>query len=153
MNAIFRKVAEGSLKGVLDVYDVPLVSVDFRCTNVSSNIDSSLTLVMGDGMVKVVAWYDNEWGYSQRVVDLAHLVAAKWPGTPDFSTSIGSFSARIDHNHPPTLINTSWSTKDYEEPPPGRVVKKPNRKKIKSTSPKTKAAHCDREEAPPIVQV
>ncbi|KRX11698.1 Glyceraldehyde-3-phosphate dehydrogenase B, chloroplastic [Trichinella nelsoni] len=39
-------------------------------------------MVMGDDMVKVVAWYDNEWGYSQRVVDLAHLVASKWPGTP-----------------------------------------------------------------------
>jgi len=47
-------------------------------TNVSSTIDSALTLVMGDDMVKVVAWYDNEWGYSQRVVDLAEVVAEKW---------------------------------------------------------------------------
>ncbi|XP_004500847.1 glyceraldehyde-3-phosphate dehydrogenase B, chloroplastic [Cicer arietinum] len=82
VNAAFRKAAEGPLKGVLDVCDLPLVSVDFRCTDVSSTIDSSLTMVMGDDMVKVVAWYDNEWGYSQRVVDLAHLVANKWPGTP-----------------------------------------------------------------------
>ncbi|KAK6138817.1 hypothetical protein DH2020_027438 [Rehmannia glutinosa] len=74
------KAAEGPLAGVLDVCDVPLVSVDFRCSDVSSTIDSSLTMVMGDDMVKVVAWYDNEWGYSQRVVDLAHLVANKWPG-------------------------------------------------------------------------
>ncbi|QHN93170.1 Glyceraldehyde-3-phosphate dehydrogenase B [Arachis hypogaea] len=80
VNAAFRKAAEGPLKGVLDVCDVPLVSVDFRCTDVSSTIDSSLIMVMGDDMVKVVAWYDNEWGYSQRVVDLAHLVANKWPG-------------------------------------------------------------------------
>ncbi|GJN30174.1 hypothetical protein PR202_gb18460 [Eleusine coracana subsp. coracana] len=80
VNAAFRKAAEGPLKGVLDVCDAPLVSVDFRCSDVSSTIDSSLTMVMGDDMVKVVAWYDNEWGYSQRVVDLAHLVAAKWPG-------------------------------------------------------------------------
>ncbi|CAL5205551.1 unnamed protein product [Lathyrus oleraceus] len=82
VNAAFRKAAEGPLKGILDVCDVPLVSVDFRCSDVSTTIDSSLTMVMGDDMVKVVAWYDNEWGYSQRVVDLAHLVANKWPGTP-----------------------------------------------------------------------
>lgn len=63
VNAAFRKAAEGPLKGVLDVCDVPLVSVDFRCSDVSSTIDSSLTMVMGDDMVKVVAWYDNEWGY------------------------------------------------------------------------------------------
>uniref|UniRef100_K4ADH5 glyceraldehyde-3-phosphate dehydrogenase (NADP(+)) (phosphorylating) n=1 Tax=Setaria italica TaxID=4555 RepID=K4ADH5_SETIT len=80
VNAAFRKAAAGPLKGVLQVCDEPLVSVDFRCSDVSSSIDSSLTMVMGDDMVKVVAWYDNEWGYSQRVVDLAHLVAAKWPG-------------------------------------------------------------------------
>ncbi|KAL3505507.1 hypothetical protein ACH5RR_035348 [Cinchona calisaya] len=80
VNAAFRKAADGPQKGILDVCDAPLVSVDFRCTDVSSTIDSSLTMVMGDDMVKVVAWYDNEWGYSQRVVDLAHLVASKWPG-------------------------------------------------------------------------
>ena len=66
------------LQGVLAVCDEPLVSVDFRCSDVSSTIDSSLTMVMGDDMVKVVAWYDNEWGYSQRVVDLADIVANKW---------------------------------------------------------------------------
>ncbi|OEL23704.1 Glyceraldehyde-3-phosphate dehydrogenase GAPB, chloroplastic [Dichanthelium oligosanthes] len=80
VNNAFRAAADGPLKGILEVCDVPLVSVDFRCSDVSSSIDSSLTMVMGDDMVKVVAWYDNEWGYSQRVVDLAHLVAAKWPG-------------------------------------------------------------------------
>ncbi|GER49698.1 glyceraldehyde-3-phosphate dehydrogenase [Striga asiatica] len=72
VNAAFRKAAEGPLAGVLDVCDVPLVSVDFRCSDVSSTIDSSLTMVMGDDMVKVVA--------CQRVVDLAHLMADKWPG-------------------------------------------------------------------------
>ncbi|THU54929.1 hypothetical protein C4D60_Mb11t01230 [Musa balbisiana] len=82
VNNAFRKAANGPLKGVLAVCDVPLVSVDFRCSDVSATIDSSLTMVMGDDMVKVVAWYDNEWGYSQRVVDLAHLVASKWPGIP-----------------------------------------------------------------------
>ncbi|VVA93855.1 unnamed protein product [Arabis nemorensis] len=80
VNEAFRKAAAGPLKGILDVCDTPLVSCDFRCSDVSTTIDSSLTMVMGDDMVKVVAWYDNEWGYSQRVVDLAHLVATKWPG-------------------------------------------------------------------------
>ncbi|GAB2215894.1 hypothetical protein Droror1_Dr00023655 [Drosera rotundifolia] len=80
VNNAFRKAAYGPLKGVLAVCDIPLVSVDFKSSDVSSTIDSSLTMVMGDDMVKVVAWYDNEWGYSQRVVDLAHLVATKWPG-------------------------------------------------------------------------
>ncbi|KAH7315393.1 hypothetical protein KP509_21G047500 [Ceratopteris richardii] len=78
VNAAFREAASKELKGILDVCDVPLVSVDFRCSDVSSTIDSSLTMVMGDDMVKVVAWYDNEWGYSQRVVDLADIVANKW---------------------------------------------------------------------------
>ncbi|XBH58440.1 hypothetical protein VPH35_079876 [Triticum aestivum] len=72
VNAAFRKAADGPLKGILDVCDEPLVSVDFRCSDVSTSIDASLTMVMGDDMVKVVA--------CQRVVDLAHLVAAKWPG-------------------------------------------------------------------------
>ncbi len=61
VNAAFREAANGPMKGVLAVCDEPLVSVDFRCTDVSTSIDSSLTMVMGDDMVKVVAWYDNEW--------------------------------------------------------------------------------------------
>jgi len=78
VNAAFREAANGPMKGVLAVCDEPLVSVDFKCTDVSTSIDSSLTMVMGDDMVKVVAWYDNEWGYTQRVVDLAEIVANKW---------------------------------------------------------------------------
>ncbi|XP_021745284.1 glyceraldehyde-3-phosphate dehydrogenase A, chloroplastic [Chenopodium quinoa] len=78
VNAAFRESADNELKGILSVCDEPLVSVDFRCTDVSSTVDSSLTMVMGDDMVKVIAWYDNEWGYSQRVVDLADIVANKW---------------------------------------------------------------------------
>lgn len=112
MNAAFREAANGAQKGVLAVCDEPLVSVDFRMTDVSTTIDASLTMVMGDDMVrapcphlspvfwrtaprsdaerkadqlvpwssqvKVVAWYDNEWGYSQRVVDLAEITALKW---------------------------------------------------------------------------
>ncbi|KAF3435343.1 hypothetical protein FNV43_RR22430 [Rhamnella rubrinervis] len=78
VNAAFRDSAEKELNGILSVCDEPLVSVDFRCTDVSSTVDSSLTMVMGDDMVKVIAWYDNEWGYSQRVVDLADIVANNW---------------------------------------------------------------------------
>jgi len=78
VNEAFRKAANGPMKGVLAVEDKPLVSIDFKCTNVSCTIDSALTMVMGDDMVKVIAWYDNEWGYSQRVVDLAELCAQKW---------------------------------------------------------------------------
>merc|ERR1711966_148408 len=62
--------ASPSLGNVLAVNDAPLVSVDFRKSDVSSTIDSSLTMVVGDDMLKIVAWYDNEWGYTQRVVDL-----------------------------------------------------------------------------------
>ena len=71
INAAFREAAEGPMKGILAVADAPLVSIDFRCADVSTTIDASLTMVMGDDLIKVVAWYDNEWGYSQRVVDLA----------------------------------------------------------------------------------
>ncbi|XP_049398890.1 glyceraldehyde-3-phosphate dehydrogenase B, chloroplastic-like [Solanum stenotomum] len=81
VNAAIRKAADGPLNGILAVCDEPLVSVDFRCSDVSTTIDSSLTMVMGDDKVKIVARYDNEWGYSQRVVDLAHLVASKWSGS------------------------------------------------------------------------
>merc|ERR1711871_1469478 len=72
VNSVLREASDTYLKGVLGVTDKPLVSSDYRCS-----VDSSLTMVMGDDMVKVVAWYDNEWGYSQRVVDLAELVASK----------------------------------------------------------------------------
>ncbi|GAQ83271.1 Glyceraldehyde-3-phosphate dehydrogenase [Klebsormidium nitens] len=86
VNQAFRDAAEGPSRGVLAVSDLPLVSMDFRATDVSSTVDSSLTMVVGEDMLKVVAWYDNEWGYSQRVVDLAHVVASKWPG---FKTPVG----------------------------------------------------------------
>jgi len=78
VNAAFREAANGKLKGILAVSDEPLVSIDFRCSDVSTTIDAALTMVMGDDMLKIVAWYDNEWGYSQRVVDLAELVAANF---------------------------------------------------------------------------
>ena len=75
VNEVFKKAAEGQMKGILGYTDEPLVSSDFKGTNVSSTIDGQITLVLDGDMVKVVAWYDNEWGYSQRVVDLAQLVA------------------------------------------------------------------------------
>ncbi len=78
VNEVLKAASDGSLKGILDYTDLPLVSSDFRGTDCSSTVDSSLTMVMGGDMVKVVAWYDNEWGYSQRVVDLAELIAQKW---------------------------------------------------------------------------
>jgi len=78
VNAAFKAAADGPMKGVLAITDEPLVSVDFRCTDVSTTVDAALTMVMGDNMLKVVSWYDNEWGYSQRVVDLAHCMAEKW---------------------------------------------------------------------------
>merc|ERR1719284_1448623 len=75
VNQAFRDAANGPMKGVLAITDTPLVSMDFKGTDVSTTIDAALTMVMGDDMVKVVAWYDNEWGYSQRVVDLTELVS------------------------------------------------------------------------------
>jgi glyceraldehyde-3-phosphate dehydrogenase (NAD(P)) len=78
VNQALREAAEGPLKGILEYNDLPLVSCDYRGTDASSIIDASLTMVMGGDMVKVVSWYDNEWGYSQRVVDLAELVGEKW---------------------------------------------------------------------------
>ncbi|KAG9129074.1 hypothetical protein Leryth_016895 [Lithospermum erythrorhizon] len=71
VNAAFREAADKELNGILSVCDEPLVSVDFRCSDVSSTVDSSLTMVMGDDMVKVIAWYDNGNAkvYSQRVAD------------------------------------------------------------------------------------
>lgn len=78
VNDVMKSASEGSMKGVLGYNDLPLVSCDYRGTDVSSIVDASLTMVMGGDMVKVVAWYDNEWGYSQRVVDLAEVVANKW---------------------------------------------------------------------------
>ncbi len=78
VNEVLRTAAEGPMKGILKYCDLPLVSSDHAGTDESSIIDAALTMVMGGDMVKVIAWYDNEWGYSQRVVDLAEIVAQKW---------------------------------------------------------------------------
>ena len=75
VNDKFRAAAAaGSLKGILDVEDRPLVSVDYTGNPFSSIVDSALTSVMGGTLVKVISWYDNEWGYSSRCVDLAVMM-------------------------------------------------------------------------------
>jgi glyceraldehyde 3-phosphate dehydrogenase len=76
INAAMKKAAEGPLKGILQYVDEPLVSVDFNHTSFSSEFDSLSTKVIEGKMVKVLAWYDNEWGYSCRMVDLAKFVGA-----------------------------------------------------------------------------
>jgi glyceraldehyde-3-phosphate dehydrogenase (NAD(P)) len=78
VNEALRVAAEGPMKGILKYCDLPLVSSDHAGTDESSIVDAALTMVMGGDMIKVVAWYDNEWGYSQRVVDLAEVVAKNW---------------------------------------------------------------------------
>lgn len=75
VNDAFKKAASGSMHGILDFTEEPLVSVDFNTNPHSSTVDGLTTIVMGENKVKVLAWYDNEWGYSCRVVDLACLVA------------------------------------------------------------------------------
>jgi len=79
INAAFRTAAEGPMKGIIGVSDEPLVSMDFKGDERSSIIDSASTMVIGGTMVKVIAWYDNEWGYSCRVADLVAHVAARLP--------------------------------------------------------------------------
>jgi len=77
VNAAFKAAADGKLKGILEYCEEPLVSIDFRASSASSIVDSISTLVLADDMVKVLAWYDNEWGYSCRLADLTRFVAAK----------------------------------------------------------------------------
>lgn len=75
VNAAFIAAAEGPMKGILNFTVEPLVSTDYNTTTYSSTVDGPLTMVMGSRKVKVLAWYDNEWGYSARVVDLTKKVA------------------------------------------------------------------------------
>ena len=79
LNAAFRTAAAGPMAGILGVSDEPLVSTDFRGDARSSIIDAASTMVLGGTMVKVIAWYDNEWGYSCRCADLIAMIAAKLP--------------------------------------------------------------------------
>lgn len=77
VNDAFKQAASGELQGILEYTDEPLVSSDFRGDPHSSIIDGLSTMVTGGNMVKVIAWYDNEWGYSCRVADLADFIAKK----------------------------------------------------------------------------
>ncbi len=77
VNDAYREAAATSMQGILDVSDEPLVSSDFRGDPHSAILDSLSTIVIGGNMVKVLAWYDNEWGYSCRVSDLAQFMASK----------------------------------------------------------------------------
>ncbi len=79
LNEAFRVAAAGPMQGILGVSDEPLVSMDFKGDSRSSIIDAPSTMVLGGTMVKVIAWYDNEWGYSCRVADLISYVAARLP--------------------------------------------------------------------------
>jgi glyceraldehyde 3-phosphate dehydrogenase len=79
LNAAFRTAAAGPMAGILGVSDEPLVSSDFRGDARSSIIDSPSTMVLGGNFVKVIAWYDNEWGYSCRCADLIQMIASKLP--------------------------------------------------------------------------
>jgi glyceraldehyde 3-phosphate dehydrogenase len=76
VNHALQAAAEGALKGIMGYCEEPLVSVDFNGNPASSVIDAMSTNVLGGNMVKVLAWYDNEWGYSNRVVDLVRHVAS-----------------------------------------------------------------------------
>ena len=69
-----REAADGSLRGILAVSDEPLVSQDFLKDSHSAVLDAPSTMLLGDRAVKVLAWYDNEWGYSSRVRDLIRFV-------------------------------------------------------------------------------
>lgn len=75
VNSVLKEASEGSLKGIMGYTEELLVSMDYKGNPLSSIIDSDLTKVLGGNMVKVVSWYDNEWGYSSRTVDMAALIA------------------------------------------------------------------------------
>ena len=77
VNAALRAAAEGPLKGILAMSDDPLVSIDFRGNANSSIVDTAYTKVMDGDFVKLLSWYDNEWGYSSRCVDLLRLIVKK----------------------------------------------------------------------------
>lgn len=77
INGALKAAAAGDLKGILAVEDAPLVSSDFKGNPHSSIVDSEYTKVIGDNLVKILAWYDNEWGYSTRVKDLIKFLVSK----------------------------------------------------------------------------
>ena len=77
VNAAFREAAAGPLKGILGCSDAPLVSIDFRGNSHSSIVDMPYTKVLDGDFVKILSWYDNEWGYSCRCIDMVRLLVGK----------------------------------------------------------------------------
>jgi len=77
VNQAFKSAAEGPLAGIMEYCEEPLVSMDFRGNPASTIVDALSTMVIGGNMVKVLAWYDNEWGYSCRLADLTAFIAGK----------------------------------------------------------------------------
>jgi glyceraldehyde 3-phosphate dehydrogenase len=77
VNGALKEAAEGELKGIMGFSEEPLVSIDYRGDERSSIIDGLSTMVIEGNMVKVVSWYDNEWGYSNRIVDLVNYIAER----------------------------------------------------------------------------
>ncbi|RAL21210.1 type I glyceraldehyde-3-phosphate dehydrogenase [Lujinxingia litoralis] len=77
VNQAFREAAEGPLKGILGYCDEPLVSSDYVGNSNSSTVDALSTMALGDDFIKVVSWYDNEWGFSNRMIDVAKFIAGK----------------------------------------------------------------------------
>ena len=75
VNLVLEKASKGKLKNILGYSDKPLVSVDYRQDSRSSVVDGLSTMTIENNMIKVISWYDNEWGYSSRTVDLLNLVA------------------------------------------------------------------------------
>jgi glyceraldehyde 3-phosphate dehydrogenase len=75
INALMKQAANGPLKGILEYNDEPLVSIDFNHNPASSVYDASLTKLIGTRMAKVIAWYDNEWGFSNRMLDTTIALA------------------------------------------------------------------------------
>ena len=77
VNAVLKAKAEGELKGILGFEPRPLVSVDFKANSNSSIVDAGSTMVIENNMVKIISWYDNEWGYSERLIDLCVFISKK----------------------------------------------------------------------------
>jgi len=77
INAAFKKAAEGTLKGILEYTEDPVVSTDFNHSTCSAAFDAQSTMVLGGNFVKVLAWYDNEWGFSCRMTELIELIGEK----------------------------------------------------------------------------
>jgi glyceraldehyde 3-phosphate dehydrogenase len=77
INAAFKKAAEGPLKGILEYTEDPVVSSDYLHSTCSAALDAQSTMVLGGNFVKVLAWYDNEWGFSCRMTELIELIGQK----------------------------------------------------------------------------